>query len=162
MAEPTVEELEAALARHASGDGEVFPSALKLIAAEHHWSGRLWEVLGQLATDVETLRYAAGGDRPGEIAQCAARWADSALDIEDIALILRCGGYDPDPFLTLSQAGLLHAALSNDDGTLRRVNGERAGTWISDELALASSEETIERVRLMIANIGPTAARRQS
>ena len=30
MAEPTIEQLEAALARHASGAGEVFPSAVEV------------------------------------------------------------------------------------------------------------------------------------
>ena len=36
VAEPTVGQLEAALARHASAAGEAFPSALGLIAAEEH------------------------------------------------------------------------------------------------------------------------------
>ena len=114
-------------------------------------------MLARLATDAETLRYAAGGDRPDEIAGCAARWAESSLDLDDIVLVLACGGYDPDPFAVLSDAGLLRAALCNDDGTVRLVHGERAGTWISDELALASAEETIERTRTMITDPGPAS-----
>ena len=152
MVEPTVEQVQAALARHASRTGEVFPSALKAITVEEQWSGRLWDVLGLVAADVDTMRYAAGGDRPAEITECAERWAESGLRLDDIALVLGCGGYDPDPFVTLSGAGLLRPALCHPDGTNRLIDGERAGTWISDELALATAEEIVERTRRMMAD----------
>lgn len=158
MADPTVEDVRAALARHAAPNGEVFPSALKRIAVEEDWSGRLWEVLRLLATDIDTMRFEAGGDRADEIAECAARWAESSLALPDIEAVLACGGYDPDPFVVLAGAGLLHAALRNDDGSERRVNGERAGMWISDELALSSPADIIERSRRMIADSGPEPA----
>lgn len=158
MAEATVDQLRSALARHASKAGEVFPSALRLMAAEEHWEGRLWDVLGLLASDLETMRYVVGGGRPDEVADCAARWSDSGLSLEDIALVLASGGYDPDPFVTLAEAGLLLTALRYEDGTNRLVDGERAGTWISDELALTSPDETIERTRTMIAGSGARPA----
>jgi len=157
MTEPTVGQLRAALERHASSAGEVFPSALGLIFAEEDWSGRLWDVLGLIASDLETMRYLVGGARADEIADCAARWADSGLSLEDMALVIGCGGYDPDPFVILATAGLLPSALHHKDGTDRRVDGERAGTWISDELALVSAEEIVERTRRMI-DTTPAAA----
>ncbi len=132
----------------------MFPSAIKLIAAEEHWSGRLWDVLRLVMEDLDTMHYVAGGGRPDEIAECAARWADSTLSLEDIALVLGCGGYDPDPFVILSRAGLLQNALYFDDGTNRLVEGERAGAWISDQLALATPDEILERVERMIEATG--------
>ena len=158
VAEPTEGQLEAALARHTSAAGEVFPSALGLIAAEEHWSGRLWEVLRLLAADMDTMRYAAGGDRPGEIAECAARWTESGLALEDIALVLGSGGYDPDPFVALSKAGILRTALRDENGATRRIDGERAGAWISDQLALASPEETVARIQRIAAAGFPDAS----
>lgn len=157
MSEPTVEQLRAALSRHASGAGEVFPSTLELIAAEEHWSGRLWDVVRLIASDLERMRYVAGGGRPDEIAECAGRWAESGLSLDDIALVIGAGGYDPDPFVILAEAGLLLPALHNDDGSERLVGGERAGAWISDELALLAPEETVERARGIIGDKTTTA-----
>lgn len=147
MAQASVDKLEAALARHASESGEVFPSALTLIAAEEHWTGRLWDVTHLVMADQEAMRYAAGGNRPGEIAACAARWSDAELDLDDIKLILGCGGYDPDPFVSLAKNGLIRSALQLTDGTPRLIHGEKAGAWISDTLALASSDEIVETVQ---------------
>ena len=158
MAELTVEELRDAL-RGATRDNEVFPSVVRLIAVTRGWSGRLWEVLGVLAEDQETLHFVAGGARPDEITDCAERWAATSLDLEQLRLVLRSGGYDPDPFDVLARAGLLANALRDETGGLRHVQGARAGTWISDELALTSSEhETIEAVRRMIAETSPAPA----
>jgi hypothetical protein len=50
----------------------------------------------------------------------------------------------------------LTRVLSDRSGELRRINGERAGTWVSDELALLSPEATIDAVRRVIAE--PTEA----
>jgi len=54
-------------------------------------------------------------------------------------------GYDPEPFSTLADHGLLLDALLDETGELRRVHGERAGMWISDECALATPEEPSTR-----------------
>lgn len=151
MAEPSVEELKAALHRHASAVGEVFPSAVGLIEAEEHWSGRLWEVTCLVMTDQETMRYLAGGNSAEEVAACAARWSESSLDLGDIKMIFAGGGYDPDPFETLARAGLLYAALHFDDGASRVVAGERAGTWISDTFALSPEPEILEAVGRLLA-----------
>jgi len=150
VAEPTVEQLEAALARHSSGAGEVFPSALALIDLEEHWSGRLWDVLRLVAVDLDTLRYVTGGARPHQVVDAVARWAEADLDLDEIGLILRSGGYDPDPFVALARAGLLNVALCNDDGTTRLIDQERAAAWISDQLALALPEEAVERIRSIV------------
>ena len=100
------------------------------------------------------MRYVAGSGRPDAIAECAARWADSALQLDNIALVVGSGGYDPDPFVTLAAVGLLPTALRHEDGTDRMVEGERAGTWISDELALVSPYEIVERTRRLIDDTG--------
>lgn len=60
MTELNVENLRAALARHASSAGEVYPSAVSLIEAEEHWSGRLWDVARLVMADQGTMRYVAG------------------------------------------------------------------------------------------------------
>jgi len=161
VVEPTVEELKAALARHAAPNGEVFPSALKRIAAEEQWSGWLWDVVCLIASDFDTMRFEAGGDHADEIADCAARWAESGLSLDHISSVLASGGYDPDPFAVLARAGLLTAAVQTDDGSTRLINGERAGTWISDELALSSPAEVVERTRRMIADSDERAPNRR-
>ena len=89
-------------------------------------SDRLWYVLRLIAADVDTMRYTAGGDRPAEVAECPA--AESGLPLDDSAVVLGCGGYDPDPFVTVSGVGLLRPALCHPDGTIRLIGGERAGT----------------------------------
>ena len=162
MTEPSVDQLRTALARHASSAGEVFPSAVSLIAAEEHWSGRMWDVLGLVAADIDTMRYVAGGVHPDVIAECTERWSDSPLSLEDIALVLACGGYDPDPFVTLGAAGLLRTALCYDDGSHRLFHGERAGAWVSDELALASPDEIIEQTGRMISDTGQHSERQDA
>lgn len=146
MSEPSVRNLEAALGRHASATGEVYPSGVKLIEAEEHWSGRLWEVTRLVMADQETMRYLAGGNRPDEVATCAARWCESSLELEQIKSIFAAKGYDPEPFEALARAGLLTAALELADGSPRIVHGEHAGAWISDTFAMSSDEETLEGV----------------
>jgi hypothetical protein len=151
VADLTVERLETDLAAHASSAGEVFPSALGLIQAESHWSGRLWEVAGAVMVDQETMRFLAGGNRPDEVAACAARWAESELSVNDIRMVVACGGYDPEPFEALDRAGILRTALYVAEDTPRMVKGERAGVWISDELALLTDEEVVERIGAVMA-----------
>ena len=146
MTEPSVKSLEAALARHASASGEVYPSGVKLIDAEEHWSGRLWDVTKLVMADQEGMRYLAGGNRPDEVAACAGRWSDSTLNLDQIRAVFAAKGYDPEPFETLARAGLLSSALQLDDGSPRFVHGEHAGAWISDTFAMSSDEETLEGV----------------
>jgi hypothetical protein len=154
LAEPSVEQLGVALSRHASSTGEVFPSARGLIEAEEHWSGRLWEVTCLVMDDQETMRYLAGGNQPGEVAACAARWCESGLGLDDMKLIFACGGYDPEPFETLARAGLLQRVLWTDDGTCRAVAGERVGTWVSDTFALSSEPEILAGVQPLLEASG--------
>jgi len=99
MSEMTVEDLQAALARYASARGEVFPSALGLIDAECHPTGRVWEVAGLLMTDQEEMRYLSGGNRPDEVADTVGRWAESKLSLEQIKTVIEaaasCRGPPP-------------------------------------------------------------------
>ncbi len=151
MTEPSVSELEAALTRHASATGEVYPSSLALIDAEEHWSGRLWQVTHLVMSDQETMRYLAGGNRPDEVASCVARWSDSDLGLDDMKTIFSAGGYDPEPFEVLARSGLVRSSLLLDDGRPRLVRGERAGTWISDTFALSTEADILEGVEHELA-----------
>lgn len=155
MSEPRVEELKAALSRHASADGEVFPSGVSLIDAEEHWSGRLWDVTRLVMSNQETMRYLAGGNRADEVASCAARWCETDLTLEQIKAVFAAGGYDPDPFAALAGAGLLEAALHLPNGSPRIIQGERAGVWISDTFALASEKQIVEDMRRVLGPSDP-------
>ncbi|MDE3202606.1 MAG: hypothetical protein KGQ66_00095 [Acidobacteriota bacterium] len=145
MSDMTVEVFEAALARHASADGEVFPSALGLIEAEHAREGRLWAVAKVVMADQERMRYLAGGNRLAEVVSCVSQWYESDLDVADVELVVSAGGYDPEPFEALRRAGLLHQALSEGDRP-RVIDGERAGAWISDQMAETNDAETVSRM----------------
>ena len=161
MVELTIDGLRAEL-RANTRDGEIFPSVIRLLAANNGWSGRVWEVLDVLAEDQETMRFIAGGNRPDEIADAAEEWAASTLATDQIRLVLRARGYDVEPFCILAKHGLFTEALLDAGGEVRRVNGERAGTWISDQLALATPEEIVHTVSNLIADqrsAEPTAER---
>jgi hypothetical protein len=145
MSDFTVAAFEAALARHASSRGEVFPSAIGLIEAEEHWTGRLWDVARLVMHDQETMRYVAGGNRPDEVAACVAGWSESTLNLDEMKMVIEAGGYDPDPFEPLAKSGHLGVALY-DHGEVRQIHGERAGAWISDQMALSSDGEVVSRV----------------
>jgi len=155
MSEMTVAEFQAALTRRASAHGEVFPSALGLIDAECHPTGRIWEVARLLMADQEQMRYLSGGNRPDEVADTVGRWAESKLSLEQIKTIIEAGGYDPDPFEPLATAGHLRQALYDGDAT-RIIQGERAGSWISDQMALAADSEIVTKV---LEAIDPAAIR---
>lgn len=155
MGEPTIDEVRTSLA-HAAREGEVFPSVIRLLAKANGWTGRLRDVLEVLAEDQETMCFVAGGDRPDEVADCAERWARTALTTDQIRLVLQAGGYDPEPFALLADAGLLEACLRDESGMIRHVQGERIGTWLSDTLALASPAESIDVARRVIAETVPT------
>lgn len=149
--EPSVVDLQTALRAYADRSGSVSASDAHRIAREKGWSGRLVEVLELLAESDQRLGYVAGGSHPEEVATWVALWAESSLDLPDIALVLRSGGWDPDPFVVLERAGLLEALLVCPDGTPRRVDGELAGAWMSDELALAEDAEILARAKALIA-----------
>ena len=152
--EPTLSDIAGALARHANPDGTVPAGVATEIVAETGWHGRLVEVLAVLAAHTERMGYLAGGRRPAEVAEWLAIWADSSLPVEQIRLATDAGGWDPDPFVTLAGAGLLERFLRLADGSLRRVKGELAGGWLSDELAMADDEEILSAVRRLLAAEG--------
>jgi hypothetical protein len=152
LTEPSVVQLQEALIGRVGSDGSVTPDIADAISHETGWDGRLWEVFRSLVADPETMRYVAGGDRPGEVATYAGCWAESSLSLDEISLILRCGGYDPDPFAALSSAGLLRQALCDDGGQVRHIDDERAGAWISDQLNMATPAEIVARVRSLIGS----------
>jgi hypothetical protein len=156
MSEMTVDELQEALGRHASAKGEVFPSALRLIDAERHPVGRVWEVARAVMADQEQMRYLAGGNRPDEVAGAVSRWADSKLTLEQIRMVVEAGGYDPDPFEPLALAGHLQQVLRDGDAT-RIIQGERAGSWISDQMALAAESEIVAKVLEAVGAAAPAA-----
>lgn len=149
MSDMAMEEFRTALRRHASEREEVFPSALRLIEAESHPVGRLWDVARVVMSDQEQLRYLAGGNRPDEVAAMVACWADSRLSLEEIRMVVDAGGYDPDPFEPLALAGCLRQVL-RDNGATRVIQGERAGSWISDQMALTAEGDVVPRVLEMI------------
>lgn len=143
MTEPTTDELRKLLEAHVGADGSTFAAAIQVIVRETGWSGRLVDVLRLLAADTERMGYLAGGRRPDEVLTWLSIWADTTLSLEEMELIISAGGWDPEPFVALARAGLLEAFLRAPDGTIRRINGEPAGGWASDELALANDEEVL-------------------
>jgi hypothetical protein len=149
--EPSVADLQKALQSYVDRSGSVSASDAHRIARENGWSGRLVEVLELLAESDQQLGYVAGGRRPDEVATWVGLWAESALNLSKIALVVRSGGWDPDPFVVLDREGLLEALLVAADGSPRRVDGELAGAWMSDELALAEDAEIVARAQAAIA-----------
>lgn len=147
---PSYEELVDALAERTDDDGALRPGIVRELGAEKGWSGRVLEVLALVSADAETMGYVAGGHRPEEVAEAVVFWAASPLSLEEVSSVLACGGWDPDPFVVLSNAGLLDGMLHLPDGSCRRVRGELAGAWVSDTLALADDSEVIEQGRAVI------------
>lgn len=151
-AEPRLSDIKAALSRHANPDGTVPAGVATEIVSETGWHGRLVEVLAVLAAHTERMGYLAGGRRPDEVAEWLSVWSESSLTVEQIRLATDTGGWDPDPFVTLAGAGLLESFLHLPDGSARRVKGELAGAWLSDELAMADDEEIVSAVRRVLAD----------
>ncbi|HET6965936.1 MAG TPA: hypothetical protein VFH58_14270 [Acidimicrobiales bacterium] len=148
--DPSPTELREALARYAHPNGSVPSGIAARLSEELGWSGRSIDVLAVLGESGETLGYLAGGRHPDEVATWVSVWAESPLSLEDIRLVTHARGWEPDPFVVLADAGLLERALTCPDGSPRRIRGELAGTWISDELALAGREEILQRVQAII------------
>ncbi len=149
-AEPTISELEKALAAHVHPNGAVPGGIAAELADEYGWSGRLMDVLAVVADNSEKMGYLAGGHRPDEVATWLSIWADSPLSVEQIKLITSSGGWEPDPFVAVAEAGLLETFLRTPDGSARRIRGELAGGWLCDQFATADDAEILTAVREQI------------
>jgi hypothetical protein len=148
--QPTLEQLAAELARHVEPNGAVRPGAAGELAAEKGWHGRLMDVLGVLTEDTARMGYLAGGRKPHEVMTWLPLWADTSFSLEQIRTIVSSGGWDPEPFDVVVRNGLLERLVYRPDGTLRRVRGELAGAWLSDEFALEADEEILRAVRALV------------
>lgn len=146
--EPDADALGEALAELA-GDplGAVPAGAADVLARRYGWHGRLMEVLAVVTDDPERMGYLAGGRHPDEVMTWATMWAASPLTVTQIRAVTAAGGWTPEPFVAIARAGLLDALLTAPDGTPRRVRGELAGAWVSDELSLADDRAVLAAVR---------------
>lgn len=156
--QPDVTEVAGAVAAHVNPDGSVPAGIGRLLRDERGWSGRVIDVLTVLTDSTETMGYLIGGRRQDELATWLSIWTDCPLSVEQIKMVTTARGWDPDPFVTLAGAGLLERLLVAPDGSPRRIDGELAGGWVSDELALADDEEILRRVR-QILDAPPEAGR---
>ncbi len=145
--EPDITEVADAVAARVNPDGSVPAGIGSLLAAEKAWSGRIVDVLTVLTDNTETMGYLIGGRQQGDLSTWLAIWVESPLSVEQIRMITSSRGWDPDPFEPIARAGLLEKLLVDPDGTPRRIDGELAGGWVSDELALADEDEILSRVR---------------
>lgn len=156
---PTLVDIAEGLQHHADAAGGVRAGVAAQLVAEHHWTGRLVDVLAVLTEDPERIGYLAGGRHPEEVATWLALWSESPLSLEEIRLIVASGGWDPEPFIVLSKAGLVEPLLRLNDGSPRRIRGELAGAWLSDQFALASDGEILDAVTALLeheAGTGPS------
>lgn len=152
--EPSADELVEALGSVVDADGLVPAGVVGPLTRARGWSGRVVDVLHVLTADAETMGYLAGGRRPGEVVTWAEMWADTPLGLGEIKAIVSSGGWDPEPFVAVSRAGLLEALLHLEDGTPRRVGGELAGAWVSDQFALADEAQTVAAVEALLSAEG--------
>ena len=148
--EPTLEELAEALAHHVAANGTVRPGVAAQLVAEKGWHGRLIDVLGILTEDTARMGYLAGGRKPEELMTWLPLWADSPYTLEQIRTIVTSAGWDPEPFEVVVRNGLLERLVSMPDGSLRRVHGELAGAWLSDQFALSDDDEILHAVRKVL------------
>jgi len=150
VVEPSLADLTQALGCAADAEGVVPAGVASQLRHNYGWGGRLVDVLEVMTENVDTMGYLAGGRRADEVVTWLAPWAESPLTLEEIRLVVANGGWDPEPFAVLARAGLLEAFLLRPDGSPRRIQGELAGGWASDELALADDEEVLRRARQAI------------
>jgi len=150
ISEPSLAELAEALSAKVDQKGAVPAGVAERLMNEKRWGGRLLQLLEVITNDSQTMGYLAGGQRADEVTSCLSAWAESPLSLEEIRLVVASGGWDPEPFVALARAGLLEALLRSTDGSPRRIRGELAGGWVSDELALASDADVLERVRQLL------------
>jgi hypothetical protein len=153
--ELTLEELGELLERHATWAGEVPPRVADVIGCDTRYRGRVLEVLRLVTADAETMGYLAGGARPEEVLACVSAWVASGLSLEAMREVVAAGAYDPEPFAVLDRAGLLERVLRLPDGSVRRVEGERVGAFLSDQLADASEAEVVARARALLEGDEP-------
>lgn len=148
--EPDLQALTEALRRHVDRYGGVTAGAAATLRSELGWCGRLIDILEVFGQSAERLAYMSGGRLPEEVATWLAMWFDSPLSLDQIRLVADAGGWDPEPFVVLAGAGLLEPLLHLPDGSVRRIRGERAGGWVSDELALADDADIVAAARRVI------------
>lgn len=153
-AEPSVEQVTRALADHVGEGGEVRPGVAAMLVSARHWRGRPIEVLGLLTHNDARMGYLAGGFKLEEVARALSLWVSSPLSLEEMRTVIETGGWDPEPFAAVASAGLLRQLAYRADGSLRRVHGELAGAWLSDEFPAASDEEVVRAVHKLIAGDG--------
>ena len=149
--EPTLEELSDALAHHVAANGAVRAGVAAELAAERGWHGRLIDVLAVLTDDTARMGYLVGGRKPDEVMTWLPLWADSPFSLAQIRTIVASAGWDPEPFGVVVRNGLLDRLVYRPDGTLRRVRGELAGAWLSDQFALSDDEEILREVHRVLA-----------
>jgi hypothetical protein len=152
--EPSLEEVADALAHHVRANGAVQPGVAAELAHERGWHGRLIEVLGVLTEDTARMGYLAGGRKPDEVMTWLPLWADSPFSLAEIRTIVASAGWDPEPFGVVVANGLLERLVYRPDGSLRRVRGELAGAWLSDQFALADDDEILREVRRIVEEDG--------
>jgi hypothetical protein len=148
--EPSYDEVAEELARHVDGQGNVPVHLAEQLAQAKGWQGRLLDVLRLFTASEQQMAYLAGGRRAEDLLRAARPWVDSPLSIGELHLIITCGGWDPEPFVPLAKAGMLDRFLKTARGTVRRIQGELAGGWLSDECALAEPEEILDVVRSVL------------
>ena len=150
--EPTFNEVVAALSDQVGESGEVRAGVATELAAAHHWRGRLIDILGLLTESGSRLGYLSGGFKLEEVTRSLALWASSPLSLEEMRIVMQSGGWDPEPFTAVARDGLLRRLAYQSDGSLRRVRGELAGAWLSDQFPSASDAEILREVRKLIAH----------
>ncbi|MDA8266771.1 MAG: hypothetical protein M0013_00135 [Actinomycetota bacterium] len=143
MTKMTSQDLQGELTRHVGFDGAVPARVVELVARDGAWEGRLWEVLRIVAEDRDRMAFLCGGLHPAEVATWVGFWAEADLEVDQVAAIVAAGGYDPEPFEVLARHGLLDRALRDGAGMARRIDGELAGTWISDRFATTAPDEIL-------------------
>lgn len=153
--EPSLEEVAAALEQHVTADGSVGPGVVAELSAKRGWSGRVIEVLAILNEDTARMGYLAGGSKPDEVMASLNLWASSPLSIEEIRTVVASGGWEPEPFVVVARNGLLESFVHRPDGSMRRIRGELAGAWLSDQCALAEDDEILREVRRIVEGDEP-------
>lgn len=154
--EPTTEELAEALSQHVATNGAVRRGVAAELATERHWRGRRIDVLAVLTEDATRMGYLAGGRKPDEIITWLAPWVDAPLTLDEIRMIVASAGWDPEPFGVVVREGLLDQLVHRADGSPRRVRGELAGAWLSDQFALADDEQEIVAAVRQVIEEGAT------
>lgn len=148
--EPSLAAVEEELRRHLVRDRAIRASTVADIVRERAWQGRIVDILSILTEDPERMSYLAGGYKLDELMSSLALWAQCPLSVSEIRWVVSCAGWDPEPFVPLARAGLLARFLYLPDGSPRRIKGERAGGWLSDQFALADEQAILKEVTSLL------------